>query len=1227
MHITLDSRIPQTWATTFQLFRGCVALVGRDVDALVEHTLDSPAWRSAGYTISPTTSPYHITILTKDELRSLALRPSSAQVLERMPSDETFERLRVHAHRGQELRKQLGLPPKEFHITLSQSDAHDIDKGISSLLTPLPHDATPTLLDHLTYTLRLERNYVQARCLALQLCMREPESSKGFVRLGDTAYETAEFKLAMLAYACALICAETTEWGAVIADHEMVQIREELSDVLLKPWSSELRSSISEVQGFPVLRREPREQLFVPPHFDGTTASYKLPRFFRWLVPYYIALMPTPRNASDIAVVGSSHLGIRHVLTLTEETPLKPEWFVGTPVKNTYLPIPNYHPPTVEQMDLIIRLLQDGDNIPMLIHCGGGKGRAGTVAACYLAAFGCGKIPSDRVLTQPTMAPSQAIDTLRNIRPGSMETKQQEAFVGKRCSAIWKRQQVIPDLAPEPSPCPLEIEGVLDASSNLFVFVGLPGSDKSWVSQALLARNSDSWTWISQDDAGSRAACEDALSRIPKGRVVLDRCNTSKDDRRCWLALAAHWMKAPVCVWFDYDRDLCTSRAQDRADHPTLPPGGRVRSAIEQMSKTFTRPLLDEGFSAIVIVRSFAAAEEFVARVSPPVTLFKFPLFLPTVSLNDPRTPAPVVITEKVDGANMGFSLSADRTHILVQNRSHYVNTASHEQFKKLGAWVDAHRADLYRVLDRDPRFAQRYVLFGEWLAATHSIAYTNLPDWFLAFDLYDRSTRSWVDRATLSGLLAGTEIRMVPLLHEGPMVSEQKLRDMVRGRSQFTEGRMEGVYVKWEANGRVLNRGKVVRGDFLAGNEHWTRGIIKPNVLAISEDSGSTPRGNLRQAFKCTIKHPLLSPSTTPLLLKNSPGKTYHYIRCIMSGPTYPLFCMGNPLLDIQVFNGEELLKKYDLKANDAILAEEKHAPLYEELVTKYKPTYVAGGAAQNAARGAAYVLPPNSVVYAGCVGNDDLAEQLKAANKREGLAQVYQVKEGEKTGACGVIITGHNRSLVTTLRAAEKFEKAHLSSPEVAPLVDAAKVYYVEGFFLTHGSESALELSKKASEASKVFALNLSAPFIPQFFGIQLQQIIPYCDIIIGNEAEAEAWASATGLPNKDPVSVAQALATQPKANPSRPRLVIITHGAESTTLVTSDDKENPKIYPVHALKGEEIVDTNGAGDAFTGAFLGAFVQGKSLEECVEAGHKLGAMSVQLVGPQYKWPKVQIL
>ena len=48
---------------------------------------------------------------------------------------------------------------------------------------------------------------------------------------------------------------------------------------------------------------------------------------------------------------------------------------------------------------------------------------------------------------------------------------------------------------------------------------------------------------------------------------------------------------------------------------------------------------------------------------------------------------------------------------------------------------------------------------------------------------------------------------------------------------------------------------------------------------------------------------------------------------------------------------------------------------------------------------------------MFTGCVGDDELAEQLKAANKREGLDERYLVKKGERTGACAVIITGHDR------------------------------------------------------------------------------------------------------------------------------------------------------------------------------------------------------------------------
>ncbi|KAL6123885.1 hypothetical protein ACLB2K_076402 [Fragaria x ananassa] len=60
-------------------------------------------------------------------------------------------------------------------------------------------------------------------------------------------------------------------------------------------------------------------------------------------------------------------------------------------------------------------------------------------------------------------------------------------------------------------------------------------------------------------------------------------------------------------------------------------------------------------------------------------------------------------------------------------------------------------------------------------------------------------------------------------------------------------------------------------------------------------------------------------------------------------------LLGMGNPLLDISAVVDEEFLKKYDIKRNNAILAEDKHLPMYDELAAKGNVENIAGGATQN--------------------------------------------------------------------------------------------------------------------------------------------------------------------------------------------------------------------------------------------------------------------------------------
>ena len=115
-------------------------------------------------------------------------------------------------------------------------------------------------------------------------------------------------------------------------------------------------------------------------------------------------------------------------------------------------------------------------------------------------------------------------------------------------------------------------------------------------------------------------------------------------------------------------------------------------------------------------------------------------------------------------------------------------------------------------------------------------------------------------------------------------------------------------------------------------------------------------------------------------------------------------------------------------------------------------------------------YVLPAGSTAYIGAVGKDALADQLRAANEKEGLYSAYQVVSSAPTGACAVIITGHHRSLCTELGAAEKFEPSHLETQEVKDIISGAKFFYLGGFFLTHGIESAMILAKHSFENGKV-------------------------------------------------------------------------------------------------------------------------------------------------------------
>jgi hypothetical protein len=220
------------------------------------------------------------------------------------------------------------------------------------------------------------------------------------------------------------------------------------------------------------------------------------------------------------------------------------------------------------------------------------------------------------------------------------------------------------------------------------------------------------------------------------------------------------------------------------------------------------------------------------------------------------------VVEEKLDGANVGISFT-EGGELLLQSRGHYLGGGRERHFALFKQWASAHEA---RLLER---LEDRYVMYGEWLHAKHSVSYDVLPHWFCEFDVYDRCDGVFLSTPRRQTLLAGSPVLSVPVVHEGELPASVKtLRALVRPslaksarwRQAFEESverqgldlvlawkqtdksvLSEGLYVKVENEREVLGRFKWVRPDFVqtildSGSHHSTRPLI-PNGLAAGAD------------------------------------------------------------------------------------------------------------------------------------------------------------------------------------------------------------------------------------------------------------------------------------------------------------------------------------------------------------------------------------------------------
>ena len=104
----------------------------------------------------------------------------------------------------------------------------------------------------------------------------------------------------------------------------------------------------------------------------------------------------------------------------------------------------------------------------------------------------------------------------------------------------------------------------------------------------------------------------------------------------------------------------------------------------------------------------------------------------------------------------------------------------------------------------------------------------------------------------------------------------------------------------------------------------------------------------------------------------------------------------------------------------------------------------------------------------------------------------------------------------------------------------------------------------------------------------------MVNHADFVFGNEDEFKAWGEAHEYGTTDLLEITAWIASLEKINHNRPRVVICTQGKLPVLVSCHDfftEITMKKEFPVTLIPSEQIVDLNGAGDAFVGGFLAEY------------------------------------
>lgn len=184
------------------------------------------------------------------------------------------------------------------------------------------------------------------------------------------------------------------------------------------------------------------------------------------------------------------------------------------------------------------------------------------------------------------------------------------------------------------------------------------------------------------------------------------------------------------------------------------------------------------------------------------------------------------IFEEKVDGGVVGLAWNGER-HLAIGKHSMINYSDNSKKFYGLNSWI-------YQNYEKIQKIPRGWIIFGEWLRARHNISYDNLPDYFVAFDIWDG--HRYLELQSRSEFLYRLGFAEVPFIYAGTDLDVEDVLCIVNGlsvsnRSRFSNSEtMEGIVLK---NYDKQLYGKYVRREFMESiEENWLKLPLVENKL-----------------------------------------------------------------------------------------------------------------------------------------------------------------------------------------------------------------------------------------------------------------------------------------------------------------------------------------------------------------------------------------------------------